>query len=289
MSAYVPTDWVDGATPLNAANFDKIEAELVLLDARKVPDPTGLDEKWLKAEGGAMVWVDAPTGGGGSSIEYENAWAAGTPYLAGDVVIHNGVEYLAVNPSTGDEPAPAAAASPVGVIPLVTALPATPFDGQECILVDSLTAPTRHERRRYNATSGKWAFLGGTMELAYAEYTGADISAPTGGVDVVTLPALTFDGATTIMLEANIPTAAKGGNIGVNIRFFDGAADVPPGLALAGSYGPDLYLPLMGRKRITPSAGSHTYKLRAFGLSGTATIYRATGDSSPIFIRAVRV
>ncbi len=46
-----------------------------------------------------------------------------------------------------------------------TSLPSTPVDGQEHILVDSLTAPTYQWRFRYNAgnsTAYKWEFIGGT-------------------------------------------------------------------------------------------------------------------------------
>jgi hypothetical protein len=44
----------------------------------------------------------------------------------------------------------------------------TPYDGQEIILTDSLTAPTYDWRFRYNAGSGsayKWEFIGGTQPL----------------------------------------------------------------------------------------------------------------------------
>jgi len=41
---------------------------------------------------------------GGGSVDYKGAWAAGTAYAAGDVVRYNGVDYLAVNPSTGVDP-----------------------------------------------------------------------------------------------------------------------------------------------------------------------------------------
>lgn len=46
-----------------------------------------------------------------------------------------------------------------------TSLPASPVDGQEAVLVDSLTAPTYQWRFRYNAGSSsayKWEFIGGT-------------------------------------------------------------------------------------------------------------------------------
>lgn len=46
---------------------------------------------------------------------------------------------------------------------LVTALPSAPRDGDECVLADSLTAPTWSWLLRYVAAkaSNKWAFIGG--------------------------------------------------------------------------------------------------------------------------------
>src|SRR5215831_13247400 len=63
--------------------------------------------------------------------------------------------------------------------PLVTALPASPGDGQEVILVDSTTAPTWAWRLRYAAGIGdanKWIYVGGTPmfnEVTTAESTGS--------------------------------------------------------------------------------------------------------------------
>lgn len=165
MSSYIATDWVDGVTPLNEANMDKIESELVLLDSRKVPSPSGQDGKWLTVTGGAMVWAAAPAGGGGGGLDWEGAYGAGVPYVKGDVVTYNGVTYGAVNDSTGQTP-PAASPFPVTNVPvaLVTALPSSPFDGQECVLTDSLTAPTYQWHLRYIAAkaTNKWVFLGGS-------------------------------------------------------------------------------------------------------------------------------
>jgi hypothetical protein len=50
-----------------------------------------------------------------------------------------------------------------------TTLPASPADGQEAILVDSLTAPTYQWRFRYNAAraTNKWEFIGGAPASAY--------------------------------------------------------------------------------------------------------------------------
>jgi len=63
-----------------------------------------------------------------------------------------------------------------------TTLPASPVDGQEAILVDSVTAPTYQWRFRYNAGStlaSKWEFMGGAP--AYASvYTFETFTAGSG-------------------------------------------------------------------------------------------------------------
>jgi hypothetical protein len=66
----------------------------------------------------------------GAGIEYENAWNAGVAYQAGDVVNYQGVEYLAVNDSTGSTPPPA-------LEPTLPAVPVTIFDAKGDVLVGS--------------------------------------------------------------------------------------------------------------------------------------------------------
>ena len=99
-----------------------------------------------------------PSSGGG--VDYIGNWAAPTPYKKGDVVRYNGVDYLAVNDSTGQTPP---ATSPM-VGGIGTSFPASPFDGQAFTLVDSLTAPTYSWHFRYVASitdAYKWVFIGG--------------------------------------------------------------------------------------------------------------------------------
>jgi len=76
-----------------------------------------------------------------------------------------------------------AAAAPA----MVTSLPASPVDGQEVLYVDSLTAPTRTWRCRYNAQSTnayKWEVLGGTP-LTGLNTTQQTVSAVTTWTNVV--------------------------------------------------------------------------------------------------------
>jgi len=77
-----------------------------------------------------------------------------------------------------------------------TTLPLNPVDGQEAILVDSLTSPTYQWRLRYNArsTSHKWEFVGGppmssvpggssslAVTSAYQSIGGATLTVPRTG------------------------------------------------------------------------------------------------------------
>lgn len=59
------------------------------------------------------------------------------------------------------------AASKIQQSGLFTALPGSPFDGQEIVLTDSLSAPAYYWRLRYNSTTTKWHALSGSP--LYAE------------------------------------------------------------------------------------------------------------------------
>jgi hypothetical protein len=96
-------------------------------------------------------------------MQYVGAYNPATTYNDGDYVIGpDGITYVCVvNGTVGIAPTP----WPVTSIPYGTTLPSSPVDGQEAILVDSLTNPTFQWRFRYNAgntTAYKWEFIGGT-------------------------------------------------------------------------------------------------------------------------------
>ena len=142
---------------------------------------------------------------GAAQVDYEGPWAAGTAYAPGDVVTYAGVTYLAVNPSTGQTPPSAFGTN----IPVVTALPGGPVDGQEVILVDSLTLPTYQWRMRYMASitdANKWVYVGGaplstsivtdlsTGSTTYVDISGApSLSVPRAGIYQVAWHTLAVD------------------------------------------------------------------------------------------------
>jgi hypothetical protein len=93
-------------------------------------------------------------------LRYNGAWSAGT-YKDGDIAIYNGIAYMAVRTTTQTPVpwTPSLSSATYG-----TTLPASPGDGQEAILVDSVTSPSYQWRFRYNAgntTAYKWEYIGG--------------------------------------------------------------------------------------------------------------------------------
>lgn len=148
-----------------------------------------------------LKWA-AVAGGGGGGVDHKGTWAAGTAYLGGDVVTYNGVDYLAVNASTGQTP-PAAIGGGVGI---GTALPAA-GDGTEYVLVDSLTAPTYAWRFKYVASISdayKWLCVGGAAALVEVP------TAESAGLTTAAYNATTTPGPSFTVPRAGIYTVAHG-------------------------------------------------------------------------------
>jgi hypothetical protein len=65
-----------------------------------------------------------------------------------------------------------------------TTLPGSPSNGKETILVDSTSAPTYHWRLRYNSTTAKWHYIGGTP--AFSQVLTAELCSSTTYVALTT-------------------------------------------------------------------------------------------------------
>jgi hypothetical protein len=78
--AYTPVNFVDGVTPLNAANLNHLEDQIEALS-------------------------DAPAGG--TDLSYEGTHVPATSHQDGDLVVKDGILYMAVKPTTSTpDPAP---------------------------------------------------------------------------------------------------------------------------------------------------------------------------------------
>lgn len=136
-------DKIDLAVGQHATAINGLDTRLAAEEA--MPDvPTVVNGKWAKGVGGAMVWSDItiadvaslqtslnalqPTSAKGvangyasldsggkvpttqlptpTDIRYAGTYSAATAYKEGDVVIYNGVSYMALRPTTAEAPTP---------------------------------------------------------------------------------------------------------------------------------------------------------------------------------------
>jgi len=102
-------------------------------------------------------------------VTYQGAYSSAQTYHDGDIVVGaDGITYQCVKEGTLNvTPTPWSAAPTVAY---GASLPLNPVDGQEAILVDSITNPSYQWRFRYNAGSSsayKWEFIGGVPFLGY--------------------------------------------------------------------------------------------------------------------------
>jgi Carbohydrate-binding module family 5/12 len=203
----MPVDWVDGVTWVNAANLEIMEADIA---AKQVSADKGAANGYAPLDASSKVpLVNLPPVSG---VDYIGTWGAGVAYKKGDVVTYQGKDYMAVNDSTGVTPPAAANPIPAGASYGIS-LPSAPFDGQEAILVDSLTNPSYQWRLRYNAGSSsayKWEFVGGAP-LA-SEKTGIVMDMASTAWVGVAVPSLTVPraGEYTVRFGCYLQSLASG-------------------------------------------------------------------------------
>lgn len=147
------------------------------------------------------AWVAG--GAGGADLVYNGDFGAGGPsYTDGDVVVYNGVVYMCVRPTTS-APTGWSVQSALGYS---TTLPSTPVNGQEHVLVDSVTAPTYQWRFRYNANSTsayKWEYIGGSSLIV----------AIAGGINITSTTPVQSGGPSITLPRAGVYTAAFGSRV----------------------------------------------------------------------------
>ncbi|MDE2098581.1 MAG: hypothetical protein KGL39_15105 [Patescibacteria group bacterium] len=142
---------------------------------------------------------------------------------------------------------------------------------------------------------GTWAAVSQATELVYVEFTASVSLAATteaSATTVVTASAYTFDGATPVMIEFFAPAANTPVNSGLWCVLYDGATSLGE-MAFVGdpstAYGNSS--PLIGKRRLTPSAASHTYSVRSYtSLSGGQILAGAGGAGNyvPGYIRITK-
>lgn len=139
-------------------------------------------------------------------------------------------------------------------------------------------------------------------EFDYVEKTtSTSITATTEGAatTVVTATAVAYDGSTIILVEFYAhEVEPPAGNHNITLVLYD---DTGGGAASIGKVGPftspdgtnlGRHLGAILHRRLTPSAATHTYSIRAYVDSGTGSVAAGaggSGNSMPAFIRSTKV
>lgn len=134
-------------------------------------------------------------------------------------------------------------------------------------------------------------------EFDYVEKTSSTsitATAEASADTVVTAGAVVFDGSTTVYVEFySAAFRADTGAAGRELRIclYDGSSSIGQiGFVTSPAASATVHTGII-RRKLTPSAASHTYSIRAFVNSGTGTISAGAGGSGaamPAFIRIVK-
>lgn len=146
------------------------------------------------------------------------------------------------------------------------------------------------------AAANTWAYPPG-YEFDYAQFTGdVNISATTSATanTVVTAGAVTYDGSTIIIINFFAPICYfDSTDRRITFVLYDGSTELgQPGHLWGKGDAADTRHPVNLSVRVTPSAASHTYSIRAYTAAGTQQISGASGASGnayPGFIRQTKV
>lgn len=146
-------------------------------------------------------------------------------------------------------------------------------------------------------TAVAWAYPPG-YEYSYQEVT-SDVSitatAEASATTIVTADAVTFDGSTVIYVEfyaRYIASAATSGDV-LHVWLYDGSSSIGLIAAWIAQASVANRGPCLVRRRLTPSAASHTYSMRATvtNASRAGTIGGGAGGSGngmPTYIRVIK-
>ncbi|MCR4331731.1 MAG: hypothetical protein NUV34_03355, partial [Sulfuricaulis sp.] len=140
-----------------------------------------------------------------------------------------------------------------------------------------------YDGTQFNIVSGGVAVAG--AELAYGQITSnVPVTATTAaGADVVVSSgAVTYDG-TPVYVEFYAPIALAGTNY-ITFVLYDGAT-----LLGIVAQNRTLNISVNAPVKITPSAGSHTYQIKAYVDAGSGTVYAGAGTGGAAFPASCRV
>lgn len=126
-------------------------------------------------------------------------------------------------------------------------------------------------------------------EFAYNEFTATvnlTATSEATATTIVTASAVTFDGATPVLIEAWFPFADQG-TPSTAFTLYDGASSIGTLQSIAA-----IQEGVSVKRRLTPSSAAHTYSVRGWVPAGTGHAYAGVGgvgNMLPGFIRITKV
>lgn len=146
-------------------------------------------------------------------------------------------------------------------------------------------------------TPGLWKSMGQGQELHYSEgptaMTTVTATSAAAAQVIIAGASVTYDGSPIVieaMIGAAAPPAAAGSYLMINL--WDGSTDLGYLSYIQSPAASQLIVPTgVVERRLTPTAGAHTYSVRASVNAGSGQIYStagAPGSSLPISLRIVR-
>jgi len=153
---------------------------------------------------------------------------------------------------------------------------------------------------KYLRGDGSWAVQPTLItgdELTHAEVTvGSSVAATTeaGADTLLTAPAVTCDGTTPVIVEFFSPVVLAPSVAAAQLNFilFDGSTPIGQLGQVRNPAGASTGTPVLMRRKLTPTAGAHTYSARAYVSTGSGWFGAGTagaGQSVPAYLRVLRV
>lgn len=140
------------------------------------------------------------------------------------------------------------------------------------------------------AAGVKWAAPaggGGSAELGYAQIT-AQVNVPVvaeaSAVTVVTAPPVTCDGVAAILVEFYAPVvqAGTGASGALYLALWEGSTNFGYWAQAYSSQG-QINISIPASRRLVPTAGSHTYTVKAWASASAGVIYAGVGNAAGVF------
>src|SRR5262245_25622217 len=264
--------FVDNVTPLNAVNMNKLQTR----------DEEGQPNGYASLDSSGKVPL-AQLPPVGADLVYQGDFPAGTPYTDGEIVVYNGVAYMCVTPTSAAPtpwPGTAYATPPTPVTAYGTTLPASPADGQEAILVDSLTNPSYQWRFRFNASSTspyKWEFIGGAPRVV--KVTSSDNVTSASYVDIPNGPSFTLprSGDYDVFISALVSKNVTAGDVYLSA----GNATVGNLVDYVVSVGSSANMSFAGRDVLLAVAAGQVVAMRGANSAGNVNYIRRSLEITP--------